>query len=484
MSGPGDVWIGLDLGTSGLKGVAMSSDGVLVATASAGYATARPLPGRAEQDPDEWFAAAGAVVAELLAIVPAARWAGIGLSGMLPTLVLADGDGVPVAPAITWEDDRADPDGERFRAAFGDVALYRETGQWVDGRYLIPMVRWLAREEPALIERANRILGAKDHLFFLLTGEIATDPSTATGFGCFTLATGAWDARLAAPWAGMLPPVLPSSSHVPLRADVAAALGLVAGLPVAIGAADSVCGALGLGSSAAGDRVSLWGTSTAIIGVHDDLLLDEDHRYLVTPMALGDRWGLEMDLVSTGSAVAWLASLLGVTETAVFDLAATSPSGAGGATFLPYLGPGEQGALWDPSLHGTIGRLTLAHTRNDVARALLEGIALEVRRCVRVLDDVGVPLGAMTVAGGATGSEVFAAMLASATGSSVARVEGGRWASARGAAIVSAASSGALDPEHVAPPPRSVVAPRSDDAAIWAELAERHDDLLRRVSIA
>ncbi|MGH3626683.1 MAG: xylulokinase [Sciscionella sp.] len=476
-----DVFMGLDLGTSGLKGVAVSTGGELMATASAGYETARPLPGRAEQDPEDWFSAVAAVVTELTARIPPARWAGIGLSGMLPTLVLAGRDGAPVGPAITWEDGRADPDGERYRDAVGADTLYRETGQWVDGRYLMPMVHWLAREDPSRIERAAWIMGAKDHLFFRLTGEVATDPSTAAGFGCYALATGRFDPDLAGTWSASLPTVRPSSFVGGLRADVAEALGLTAGVPVSVGAADSVCGALGVGAIAAGDRVSLWGTSTAIIGVHDDLLLDPAHRYLVTPLALGEGWGLEMDLVSTGSAIAWLASLLEVSEPDLFRLAALSPLGANGASFLPYLGPGEQGALWDPSLHGTLGRLTLTHTRADVARALLEGIALEVRRCVRVLDDAGVAPGPTVVAGGAAGSAIYASMLAGAIGSSVTTVEDGRWMSARGAGIVSAASSaGSFRPEALDALARSTIEPRTEDAAIWDELAERHEDQLRR----
>ena len=119
---------------------------------------------------------------------------------------------------------------------------------------------------------------------------------------------------------------------------------------------------------------------------------------------------------------------------------------------MPYLGFGEQGALWDPTLRGSIGQLTLAHTRADIARALLEGVALEVRRCVRVLDGARIPPGPLTVAGGAAGSEMFAGMLAGATGSAVIRIEHGRWISARGAAIVAAASIGAIDPRTLAPP--------------------------------
>jgi sugar (pentulose or hexulose) kinase len=477
-----DVFVGLDLGTSGLKGVAMSGDGAHLATASAGYATARPLPGRAEQDPAHWFSAVADVVAALTAAVPADRWAGIGLSAMIPTLVLADADGDAIGPAITWEDDRADPDGERFRIEAGGDVLYRETGQWVDGRYLLPMVRWLAREAHNRVERAEWVLGAKDHLFLRLTGEAATDPSTATGFGCYSLRTGSWDETLAGGATSKLPPVEPTSFTRGSRADAAEALGLPAGIPIVLGAADSVCGALGAGARSEGARVSLWGTSTAIIGVSADPVLDDAHRYLVTPLALGEEWGLEMDLVSTGGAIAWLAQMLGVSEAELFDLAATSPLGANGASFLPYLGFGEQGALWDPTLRGTIGHLTLTHDRADLARALLEGVALEVRRCVRVLDEAGVAPGPLVIAGGAAGSETFADMLAGATGAAITRIDDGRWISARGAAIVAAASAGAIDPRRSMDPiAGATFEPRTEDAATWDALAVRHDDLLGRV---
>jgi len=473
VSAPGDAFVGLDLGTSALKGVVMSGDGALIATASALYPTARPLPGRAEQDPEDWYAAVAAVTAALNDSVSAERWAGIGLSAMIPTLVLAGDDGQAIGPAITWEDDRADADGERYRTEAGEDDLYRETGQWVDGRYLLPMVRWLEREDAERVDAARHVLGAKDHLFFRLTGERATDPSTATGFGCFALASGGWDDDLAGTSAPRLPPVEPSTFTGGLDAEAAAALGLRQGMPVVLGAADSVCGALGAGAVAPGARVSLWGTSTVIMGVSADRPNDPDHRYLVTPLALGDGWGLEMDLVSTGSAIAWLAALLGISEDDVFQLAATSPPGSNGVTFLPYLGFGEQGALWDPSLRGAISGLTLAHDRADIARALLEGIALEVRRCVRVLDDAGVPPGPLVVAGAASGSGMLAHLLAGATGSPVGTVDDGRWVSARGAAIVAAASIGGMSLERLHLPARTAVEPMQDDVRIWDTLASR-----------
>jgi xylulokinase len=476
----GDVFVGLDLGTSGLKAAAMTPDGGLVATASAAYPTHRPAPGRAEQDPADWWAAATSAVASLAAVVPAERWAALGLSAMLPTLVTADPGGTPVGPAITWEDDRADRDGERIREATGAGALYTETGQWVDGRYLLSMFRWLEREEPARTAGVARILGAKDHLFQRLTGEVATDPSTATGFGCYELGSGTWDGSIAGPEAASrLPAVRATTFTAPLRAEAAASLGLPTGMPVALGAADSVCGVLGAGATSHGARVSLWGTSTAILGLSEDLVLDGGHRFLVTPLALGSGWGLEMDLISTGSALAWLADLLGRPQDELLGSAASAPPGANGVTFLPYLGFGEQGALWDPSLRGVVNGLTLAHGAADLARALMEGIALEVRRCLRVLDQAGVPAGPMIVAGGAAGSEMFTAMLAGASGAPVHRVADERWISARGAAIVAATSVALTE----VPVPRTVstIGPVARDGAIWDELEARAARLLDAV---
>ncbi len=163
----------------------------------------------------------------------------------------------------------------------------RPVSGWTDGTCSRCGDGSRARNQPSRA-RTAWILGAKDHLFFRLTGEVATDPSTAAGFGCYSLASGRWNEALAGDAATKLPPVEPASFARGLHADVARALGLPPGLPVLLGAADSVCGALGAGAAG---RVSLWGTSTAIMGVSADLTLDAAHRYLVTPLAAGRRLG-------------------------------------------------------------------------------------------------------------------------------------------------------------------------------------------------
>jgi xylulokinase len=480
----GRVAVGLDLGTSGLKGVAVDADGTVVARAIAGYPTARSGPGLAEQDPIAWLGAVAKVVRELTEAVDASLWDAIGLSAMIPTLVAADRRFAPVGTAITWEDGRAEAQGVRLREAVGGAALYRRTGQWVDGRYLLPMAMRL-REAGDPRGDAPVIAGAKDWLFAQLTGELLTDPSTATGFSCFDLASERWDERILAEALGartgrpLLPGIRPSAHAAGLTPEASSRLGLRAGLPVVLGAADSVLAARGLGVIEPGRVAYVAGTSTVILGVADRVVPDPGHRYLVTPMDRPGAYGLEMDLVATGSAVRWLGDLLGVedrggAEAAVWRLAESLEPGADGVSFLPYLGPGEQGALWDPTLRGTLAGLTLAHGRGHVARALLDGITLESRRCVAVLEAVSGARGDIVMSGPSVRSGIVVRALADATGRHV------RWsadpehpASAWGAAALAIEAVGMATP----PVPRLAggTRPLPHAADSWTRLWERHE---------
>lgn len=499
-SDPDGRYVGLDLGTSGLKGVVLDGAGEVTARASASYPTTRPGPGAAEQDPRDWVTALQHVAAELARQAPPGQWRSIGLSAMIPTLVTAGADGRPTGSAITWEDGRAEAQAEQLREAFGQAAggscesggdaLYRVTGQWVDGRYLLPMFLRLLRADPGRAAVTTTLLAAKDYLMGWLTGHVATDPSTATGFGCFSLGTGQWHpkaltAAAAVAQAGLawrplpaLPAVHPSMTTWPLRAEVAARFGS-GQVPVCLGAADSVLGALGLGMSEPGQVAYVAGTSTVILGVTDRLILDPAHRYLVTPLAEPGLWGLEMDLLATGSALRWLASLLGdgIDEAGVVALAAqVDPADA--PVVLPYLSPGEQGALWNPSLTGTITGITLAHGRQHLARGLVNGIILESRRCLAVLDEIYPFRPELLVAGGSATAASFRADLAAATGRGVVTIgDHAADQSARGAAIAGARAIGRPLPTcdyrnpHGAEPP----AARTEDgdaprawSSLWA----------------
>jgi gluconokinase/xylulokinase len=463
-----EVFVGIDLGTSALKGLAISGGGRVIASARASYPTRRPAPGRAEQDPADWLSALGEVVADLTAQVPSDSWSGVGLSGMIPTLVTVNDRGEPNGPAVTWEDARAETEAEELRDAIGGDELYAPTGQWVDGRYLLPMFRWIERHDPDRAASTGAMVGAKDFLFESLTGERATDPSTATGFGCYDLGDGRWIDELVPDVA--LPDVRESSFSAGLLDERAGELGLPRGVRVTLGAADSVSAAVGIGATEPGACAYVWGTSTVVLGVTPNLRLDRAHRYLVTPLVGGDAFGLEMDLLSTGAALEWLAALFGVDgPSEVLSLAEGSTPGANGVTFLPYLAFGEQGALWDPDLRGALDGLTIAHTREDVARALVEAIAVESRRAVEVLAESNVAAQEIRATGAIASERSFLRQLANATQRAVVPVE-----------LPSAAAAGAASIASGTRPPLVAATPVEPDpgtSAFWDQERERVDGL-------
>jgi sugar (pentulose or hexulose) kinase len=379
----------------------------------------------------------------------------------------------------------------------GAEKLYAATGQRVDGRYLLPMFARLARSEPDRAAQASMLLGAKDFLFAWLTGVRATDPSTATGYGCFDLHSGGWLPEVAgvlselprvagetsgevAAVGGLpeLPPIWPSAHAVGLRAEAAAALGLAPGTPVTVGAADSVLGALGLGVVRPGEVAYLAGTSTVILGISARPTVDPAMRYLITPMADGLGWGLEMDLLSTGSSLRWLATLTGSSVAELAERAAArDPRSA--PQFLPYLAPGEQGALWDPRLAGTVFGLALHHDAVDLARGLQSGVVLESRRCIEVLSSITAERGPVHVGGGGAIQPGLAQELAAACHRPVRP----------GAAVTGDYS--AIGAARLAGAPPTMM-PEADDGIItasasaqdlWDELAERHDVALAAAQV-
>ena len=206
-------------------------------------------------------------------------------------------------------------------------------------------------------------------------------------------AGGAFGAALGDLWdlsPGMLPELLPSSAIAgPLNAAGAALLGLEAGLPVTVGAADSVAGALALTGLEEGVVAVTTGSSTIILDAVRGRHFDPQARYLLTPHVAEGWYGREMDLLATGTGYQWLSRLLRWLPGELDARAARSVPGARGLVFAPYLAAGEQGALWNPALRGVLQGLTLEHCVDDVARAFLEGVCFETRRCLEVLAESG-----------------------------------------------------------------------------------------------
>jgi xylulokinase len=468
--------LGIDLGTSAVKVVALDAAGDVLASAEAAFPTRSDLPGQAEQDTGDWLAATAAAVSAIgrdLGPGWQQRVSAIGLTGQLPTLVCIGADGEPLGPSIAWTDSRADAWAIGRIDAERRAWLYQRTGMPIDGRYLAPMFRfhWHARRD-----QVRRILSAKDFLCQVFTGHAVTDPSTAAGYGVYAIAEGRWDSALCAVWdldPTLLPEIRPARSVAgPLHAVGAKLLGLRAGVPVSVGAADSVTGALAMGGLEEGVVCVAMGSSTIVMDAAKKPVLDAKARYLLTPHALEGWFGREMDLLATGTGFRWLTALLGWNDQEFMRQALAAPRGANGLFFAPYLAGGEQGALWNPALRGALHGLSLSHTASDIARAFLEGAQFEIRRCIDVLSETS-PVNRIVLAGPATASAETRAMLASILGRPVQHY-GQPSSAALGAALLTTLTDA---PEGAAPKigtrdSSSTVAPGPDTA--------QYDGLYRR----
>jgi xylulokinase len=467
--------LGIDLGTSAIKVAAISQEGQLVATARQSYSTITTCEGQAEQDCEHWLTAlTGAAKKVRSRLVQKFRVDAIALAGQMPTLVVLGRDG-PLANAITWQDSRAD----RWVSERLDVALrrhvYRTTGVIIDGRYLAPMFKF---HNASYRAKADFILSAKDFLFHALTGLAATDPSTASGYGLYNLESKSWDAELSKFWnisVDLLPLIKSSSFSAPLSRRGAKTLGCTPGTPVVLGCADSAAGvyALNGGEPSTHTATIVMGSSTVILKSDSKPHWDAQGRFLVTPLAVDGTYGREADLLAGGSAREWAENVFlksgnKQTRRSAWRTAHDAAPGADGLLFAPYLAGGEQGVLWDPDLRGTLTGLTLAHNPAQIARALLEGMSFEIRRCLELFEEEE-PLSLVRVTGWITDIPEELQLLADILGRPVHALKL-RSASAVGAALI----TGLIDTKKYFAKTRAAVFTASEQSHRYNEVYARY----------
>jgi sugar (pentulose or hexulose) kinase len=426
------------MGTSATKAVVWAPDG-LVAAGRAPLVTTRPQPGWAEQDPDHWWSSVAAACAQAATAAPAAvsSVSAIGLSGARETFVPVTEDRIPIGQGIVWSDRRAAAEAARLTTDLGGAERVRHhLGIVADAGSVIAKLAWLARHEPRRLDRARWLLAPRDLVAARLTGRIATDVTLASRTGLFTV--GGEPAPETAFLAGdRLPPVLASTAIVgPCLPDAAAHLGVPAGIPIVIGAGDRACEVVG--SDAGADRPMIsWGTtanvSTPVTHLPDDLPVGVS----VSAGAL-DGYLLEAGLSASGAALDWLAGITGSDVASLLGEASASGAGARGVIALPWLN-GARAPWWRPGAAGAFVGLTATHGRGDLARAIVEGVALDLDRSLGRL----APRAEVLVASG-RGSEndLWLRVLAATTGRRVERRSSAETAAA-GACRLAAVATGA-----------------------------------------
>ncbi|MCR4468824.1 xylulokinase [Burkholderia sp. SCN-KJ] len=462
--------LGIDLGTGSVKLVTLDADGVERAVASEPYALSAPQPGWAEIAPDVWWQALVRAAARL-PVGERAQVAAIGFSGQMHGVVLIDAAGQPVRPALLWPDTRA------VREA--DAADWPGAGLPVQPNPVAPgmagpLLRWLAAHEPQALRAARWAVQPKDWLRVALGGEVAADPSDA----CATaLATpdGAWDTTLIESLG------LPLDRFAPVRASgarcgvlgakAAAALGLPAGVPLATGAADTACAALGSGLVAAGDALLTTGSGGQIVVLADALPRARRglHRYRA---AAGDGYYTMAAMQNVGLALEAVRGWLGYPGWAdAYDDAFAQPASER-LCFLPYL-TGERSPWMNPDARGGWLGLGLGDTRGAMMRAAFEGVAFALRAgldAIRAANSAD-PVTTLRLAGGGSVDPRWRQLLADALGASLDAVDCPN-AATRGAALLAGVAIGHWRDDALrtlAPAASPVAAPRDDRA-----LAARH----------
>jgi xylulokinase len=376
---PPPTLLTIDMGTSASKAVLWAPDG-MVAVGRAPLVTTHPRPGWAEQDPDDWWSSVRAACGQAAAAAPAsvASVSAIGLCGARETFVPVTEDRRPIGPGIVWSDRRAGDEAVRLAADLGGAERVRQRlGIVADAGSVIAKLAWLARHEPRRLDRARWLLAPRDLAAAYLTGTIATDATLASRTGLLTL--GGEPAPETSPLAGdRLPPVVASTTVVgPCLPEAASHLGVPAGIPVVIGAGDRACEVLG--SDAGPDRPMVsWGT-TANVSAPLARLPDELPAGVSVSAGAPDGYLLEAGLSASGAALDWLAGVTGADVASLLAEASASGAGARGVIALPWLN-GARAPWWRPGAAGAFVGLTAAHGRGDLARAILEGVALDLDR--------------------------------------------------------------------------------------------------------
>jgi xylulokinase len=399
--------VGLDVGTTGVKAIAIDPDGEVLARAEREYPLSMPRPGWAEQDPGDWWRASEAALGEL----GSDDVAGIGLTGQMHGLVALDEHERVLRPAILWNDQRTGAECAEIEERVGLGRLIALTGNRALTGFTAPKLLWLRRHEPDVYARIRHVLLPKDSVRLRLTGERAIDVADASGTLLFDVAHRRWSGEvlealeLPAEW---LPPALESPEVSGSTAD---------SVPVAAGAGDQAAAALGVGVDRPGPVSVVLGTSGVVFAALPGFAADAEARVHAFCHAVPGTWHAMGVMLSAAGSLRWFrdACAPGVPYKRLLAEAERWPPGVEGLTFLPYLA-GERTPHADPDARGAFAGLELRHDRGALCRAVLEGVAFGLRDSLELLRALGVEPAVGRVSGGGARGELWLRIVASVLG--------------------------------------------------------------------
>ena len=468
------MFLGIDIGTSGVKAVLVSADGALIAQADMPLTVSRPNPLWSEQNPDDWWAATDAAVLALPAHLREAVQA-VGLAGQMHGATLLGEDDRPLRPAILWNDGRSFAQCEALEAAV--PASRRITGNLAMPGFTAPKLLWVRANEPGIFDQVRSVLLPKDYVRLCMTGEKASDMADSAGTLWLDVAMRDWSEPMLAA-CGL------SRDHMPrlfegsavtgtLRAGVAERWSM-ARVPVAAGGGDNAAGAAGIGAVNDGDGFLSLGTSGVIFVATEAFRPNPARAVHAFCHCLPEMWHQMAVHLSAAACIDWAARLTGIAGPAAFFAAAELASGAAGPElFLPYLS-GERTPHNDPHVRGAFLGLDNDTDAGRLAAAVLEGVAFAHADGLDALREAGTAVETLCVIGGGARSRHWGTILAAVLNVRLVYLQGGEVGPALGAArLAQMAATGAGAGEVCIRPSASLVI--EPDRALAERLAPKLD---------
>lgn len=466
-------YLGLDLGTSGLRALLVTEDGAPIGATERHYEVAHPHTGWSEQNPADWIVALEGVIDELRQRYPEfAQVKGIGVAGHMHGATLLDGEGTVLRPCILWNDTRAHEEAAALDATNDVQAL---SGNIVFPGFTAPKLLWVQKNEPEIFAKVAKVLLPAAYLNFYLSGRYVADMSDSAGTSWLDTGARDWSARLLE--AGQMrrdqmPDLVEGSAPAgTLRGDLASRWGLSEAVTVAGGAGDNAAAACGIGAMVEGQGFVSLGTSGVLLAARDGYHPDSASAVHTFCHAVPERWYQMGVMLSATDSLNWLARITGQSPAVLTASLGDELRPPSAVKFLPYLS-GERTPHNDAGARGSFTGLSAGTTQADMTQAVIEGVSFGLRDNLEALRGTGARLDALTAIGGGTASDYWLKLLATVLGVPLHLPKGGEFGAALGAArLALVADSGAAVNAVMTPPeigsvimPEEALRPAFEDA--------------------
>ena len=455
------MYLGIDLGTSGIKAVLVDDAESVRASHTEALDISRPHPGWSEQTPEDWWQATLRALDVIADSRPAdmAAVRGIGLSGQMHGAVLLDASSEPLRPAILWNDTRSENECRELEAAF--PGLRQIAGNPAMPGFTAPKLLWIRKHEPELFARTRTVLLPKAYLRYRLTGEMIEEMSDASGTLWLDVGARTWsEAALAATGLSLdhMPRLVEGSAPAGRLTDaLTRRWGMTAAPVLAGGAGDNAAGAVGLGAIRPGSAFLSLGTSGVLWATTDRFRPNPEATVHAFCHALPGLWHQMGVTLSAAACLAWWSSIVQEKESSLLQSLPAVPSAPSPVTFLPYLA-GERTPHNDGTIRGAFVGLSAGSTRTELTQAVLEGVAFSFRDCLDALRAAGTVISEADVIGGGSRSGTWIAILASVLGITLHRLADGEHGGAFGAARLGRLAATGEDPMALCTPPQRLTA--------------------------